>query len=69
MGAAAMIGCDSEAALVVSSHRRVPVLKSLVRRCVGEREPLTQRTLTAVWPTPTAGRYLIFFFAGTAGMV
>ena len=67
MGAAAMIGCDSEAALVVSSHRRVPVLKSLVRRCVGEREPLTQRTLTAVWPTPTAGRYLIFFFAGTAG--
>jgi hypothetical protein len=26
--------------------------KSLVRRCVGEREQLTQRTLTAVWPTP-----------------
>jgi putative ABC transport system substrate-binding protein len=32
MGATAMIGCDSEAALVVPSHCRVSVLKSLVRR-------------------------------------
>jgi hypothetical protein len=52
MRAAAMIGCDSEAALVVSSHRRVPVLKSSSDGDVGEREPLTERTLTAVRPTP-----------------
>ena len=52
MRAAAMIGCDSEAALVVSSHRRVPVLKSSSDGDVGEREPLTEQTLTAVRPTP-----------------
>ena len=69
MRAAAMIGYDSEAALVVSSHRRVPVLKSLVRRCVGERELLTQRIVNGGVADATAGRYLIFFFAGTAGIM
>jgi hypothetical protein len=61
MRAAAMIGCDSEAALIVASHRRVPVLKS--------SRTAYRADVTGGAADATAGRYLIFFFAGTAGIM
>jgi hypothetical protein len=49
---AVIAAANQQAALVESSHCRVPVLKSSSDGDVGEREPLTEQTLTAVRPTP-----------------
>jgi len=62
MRAAAMIGCDSEAALVVSSE-------IIVRRWCRRARTAYRADVNGGAADATAGRFLIFFFAGTAGIV